>query len=388
MRADEWKGERADEWEGGSAVRCVVTGVAGFIGSHLAERLIAAGHAVVGIDAFTDYYGRPLKDANLQVLRDYHHDRFTLIEADLAQMAPEALAAALDGAEWILHQAAQAGVRSSWGESFAIYTACNITATQRLLEAARRIPTLKRIVYASSSSVYGDAPTLPVTEQAHTAPVSPYGVTKLAAEHLCRLYWRNFGVPTVTLRYFTVYGPRQRPDMAFHQFGRALLTGAPLVVYGDATQTRDCTHVSDVVAANLLAVQAPADAGEDVEGEVFNIAGGARVGLRGAIARMEELLGRRAVIEHRATARGDVRDTYADITRAQRVLGYAPTMRLREGLASELAYLEALYSSPAPALTPRLASSSAAVRPAVPAAAHTGTSAQPSRPERRPPGSG
>lgn len=369
-------------------MRCVVTGVAGFIGSHLAERLITAGHEVVGIEAFTDYYSRPLKEANLQVLRDYHHDRFTLIEADLAHMAPEALAAALDGAEWIYHQAAQAGVRTSWGESFAIYTACNITATQRLLEAARHISTLKRLVYASSSSVYGDAPTLPVTEQSPTAPVSPYGVTKLAGEHLCRLYWRNFGVPTVALRYFTVYGPRQRPDMAFHQFGRALLTGTPLVVYGDAAQTRDCTHVSDVVAANLLAAQAPADAGEGVDGEVFNIAGGGRVGLRGVIAQMEELLGRRAVIEHRASAQGDVRDTYGDITRAQRALGYAPTMRLHEGLASELAYLETLYSPPVPALMPGLASSSAAATPAVPAAAHTDMSPQSSRPGRRPPGSG
>lgn len=315
-------------------MRCVVTGVAGFVGSHLAERLIAEGHDVVGVDSFTDYYARPLKEANLQALRD--HDRFTLLDGDLATMA---LQPVLDGAEWIFHQAAQAGVRASWGQSFDIYTTSNITATQRLLEAVIGAPSLKRFVYASSSSVYGDADTLPVTEQTLTRPVSPYGVTKLAAEHLCRLYWKSYHVPTVSLRYFTVYGPRQRPDMAFHKFGRALLSGEPIVVFGDATQTRDFTHVSDIVDANIRAARAAG-----VEGEVFNVAGGSRVVLRAVITQMEELLGRQAQIVYHDPARGDVRDTCGDITLASTLLGYAPRMGLREGIASELAYLEALYS--------------------------------------------
>jgi len=240
-------------------MRCLVTGVAGFIGSHLAERLLADGHEVVGVDSFTDYYPRAFKEANLQGLRDA--PGFELLTSDLTILPLDAV---LDGVDWIFHQAAQAGVRASWGQQFDIYTSCNITATQRLLEAAVHARNLKRFVYASSSSVYGDAETLPVTVQALTRPVSPYGVSKLAAEHLCTLYWKSYRVPTVSLRYFTVYGPRQRPDMAFHKFGRALLTNAPMDIYGDAGQTRDFTYVSDIVEANIRAAQA-----ESVTGLVF-----------------------------------------------------------------------------------------------------------------------
>jgi nucleoside-diphosphate-sugar epimerase len=322
-------------------MRCLVTGVAGFIGSHLAERLLEDGHEVLGVDAFTSYYPRSFKEANLRALRDSR--RFTFLEADLAttEMAP-----LLDGRDWVFHSAAQAGVRASWGQSFEIYTACNITATQRLLEAAVRAPRLQRLVYASSSSIYGDAPELPVTEETLPKPVSPYGVTKLAAEHLCTLYWHNFQVPVVSLRYFTVYGPRHRPDMSFHIFGKALLEGGEIVVFGDGRQTRDFTYIADVVEANMCAARTPG-----VEGRVFNIAGGSRVSLREAIETLEDLSGRAARLRHVAVALGDVRDTYADTSLAQRLLGYAPRVGLREGLAAELAHLETLYTRVAERVT-------------------------------------
>ena len=324
-------------------MRCLVTGVAGFVGSHLAERLLAEGHEVLGVDAFIPYYPRELKEANLRGLRD--DARFTFVEADLATTN---LAPLVEGRDWIFHQAAQAGVRASWGKSFEIYTACNITATQRLLEEAARSSQLKRLVYASSSSVYGDTTALPVTEETLPRPVSPYGVTKLAAEHLCTLYWQNHRVPVVSLRYFTVYGPRHRPDMSFHIFGKALIEGDEIVVFGDGRQTRDFTYIADIVSANLRAASAPG-----VEGGVFNIAGGSRVSLRDAIATLEELSGRSARLRHIDVALGDVRDTYADTSRAQQLLGYTPRVTLREGLARELAYLETLYTRIAePALYP------------------------------------
>ncbi len=315
-------------------MRCLVTGAAGFIGSHLAERLIADGHDVLGVDAFIDYYPRALKEANLEGLRREPH--FQFLEGDLNEMDLPSL---LEGCEWVFHQAAQAGVRASWGQSFAVYTACNISATQRLLEAAKVTPGLRRFVYASSSSVYGNVATLPVTEETLTRPVSPYGVTKLAAEHLCMLYHANYGVPAVALRYFTVYGPRHRPDMSFHRFGKAMLTGEPITIYGDGSQTRDFTYVADVVEANVRAAGAP-----DIEGFAFNIAGGSRVLLRDVLAMLEELCECRADIRYTDTAPGDVRDTNGDTTRASALLGYTPQVTLREGLAAEVAYLRQLYA--------------------------------------------
>src|ERR671932_1375404 len=205
--------------KGGSKMRSIVTGVAGFVGSHLAEELLHQGHHVVGIDCFTPYYDAQLKRSNLAHLRRSPH--FTFIEADLADADLEALGA---GAEYIFHQAAQAGVRASWGLSFAEYTRHNVLATQRLLEAARTIVGLRKFVYASSSSIYGNVP-LPMVETVRPQPVSPYGVTKLAAEHLCLLYHHSYAIPTIALRYFTVYGPRQRPDMGFHRFIDAMRAG-------------------------------------------------------------------------------------------------------------------------------------------------------------------
>ncbi len=314
-------------------MKCLVTGVAGFIGSHLAERLLNDGHNVLGIDAFTDNYARAFKQNNLQTLQK--QAPFTFLEADLNQTDLDAL---LSDVAWVFHQAGQAGVRASWGQDFALYIAANISATQRLLEAATRAPSVQRFVNASSSSIYGNAPNLPVTEETLPQPVSPYGVTKLAAEHLCSLYWHNYRVPTVTLRYFTVYGPRQRPDMAFHKFLKAMLHDANFTVYDDGYQTRDFTYVADIVEANIQAAQAP-----DAVGQVFNIAGGSRVQLREVIQTMEALTGKPARIHYEPPARGDVRDTFADTSRARRILGYAPQVSLQEGLAAEVAFLRKLY---------------------------------------------
>ncbi|MGE5619866.1 MAG: NAD-dependent epimerase/dehydratase family protein [Sphingomonadaceae bacterium] len=305
----------------------MVTGCAGFIGSHLSEALVAQGHEVVGIDCFTDYYPRAAKEANLAALLDSPH--FTFIEADLLEYD---LGRLLEGTDCVYHQAAQAGVRASWGQNFAIYTQNNVLATQRLLEAAKDRP-LRRFVYASSSSIYGDARQLPVTEETLPQPVSPYGVSKLAAEHLCRLYRVNFGVPTVSLRYFTVYGPRQRPDMGFHRFLRALLTDGEITLYGDGEQTRDFTFVSDAVAANLACLDA------EVSGEVFNIGGGSRVSINRVLAILEAISGKKPRVRRIGKQKGDVRDTFADTSRAREALGFRPSVSIEEGLRRELEWL-------------------------------------------------
>lgn len=316
---------------------CLVTGVAGFIGSHLSERLLADGHNVCGIDAFIDYYPRFTKERNLAGLRA--SNRFRFVEGDLLTVhLPELL----EGVDWVFHQAAQAGVRASWGQDFARYVDCNVLATQRLLEAvllqSRRSHPVKRVVYASSSSVYGEAVALPLSEETIPLPVSPYGVTKLAAEHLCVLYQRNFQVPTVSLRYFTVYGPRQRPDMGFHRFCKAVIERRPLSIYGDGHQTRDFTYVSDIVEANIRAAQAPG-----VEGEVMNIAGGSHVSLHDVLHLLQDVSGSPLHIEFNEKQHGDVAHTCADTSKAQRLLGYRPRVALREGLAHEFASLLPLY---------------------------------------------
>lgn len=309
---------------------CLVTGVAGFIGSHLAERLVRDGRRVVGLDCFTDYYARSAKERNLAWLRT--QPGFSFLELDLCTVDLQRVLAQ-EGIEVVFHQAAQAGVRASWGREFATYTQNNVLATQRLLEAARDHG-VRRFVYASSSSVYGDAPELPMRETSRPQPLSPYGVTKLAAEHLCMLYHANFGLPTVSLRYFTVYGPRQRPDMGFHRFIRALLRGQPLPIYGNGEQTRDFTYVDDIVAANLLAMRA------DVAGVVLNIGGGSRVTLNHVLELLAEILQLPLQIDRQGAQHGDVRHTWADTSAAQRLLGYAPKCNLAAGLAAEAEWLK------------------------------------------------
>jgi len=313
----------------------IVTGVAGFIGSNLAEALLLRGDRVIGIDHFNDYYDPRLKRRNVEGL--LAHEQFQLLEVDLRAIDWAPL---LAEADVVYHQAAQAGVRASWGSGFQDYTDRNITATQLLLEAAKQAPNLKRLVYASTSSIYGDAETFPTSELVSPKPVSPYGITKLAAEQLGRLYCNNFGVPFVALRYFTVYGPRQRPDMAFHKFFKAAITREPIPIYGDGQQTRDFTYVSDAVAANLAAAEVPA-----AIGEIFNIGGGSRVVLTEVLDAMDAIVGYPIARNHQDRAIGDARHTSADVTKARQILGYQPAVSLQEGLEREWEWIQALYAN-------------------------------------------
>ncbi len=310
-------------------MKALVTGGAGFIGSHLSERLLAQGARVRAIDAFTDFYPRPLKERNLEQL--HGRDGYEFVEGDLRELDLPKL---LDGITHVFHLAAQAGVRRSWGAEFQVYTGLNIDSTQRLLEACVGTP-IERLVYASSSSVYGDDVAIPMVETAVPQPVSPYGVTKLAAEQLCYLYYFNYKVPAVSLRYFTVYGPRQRPDMGFNRFFTAILDGKPLVQFGDGLQTRDFTFVAD-------AAKATADAAvRGVPGRVYNIGGGSRVSLREVFDLLARVSGRQVTIDHHPPQKGDMRDTYADTTRARADLGFAPSVTLEEGLRAMWQWMEA-----------------------------------------------
>lgn len=306
----------------------VVTGAAGFIGSHVCEALVAAGHDVVGIDCFTDYYDPAQKRANLSALTG--NSRFRLIEDNLTGID---LAGVLNGTAVVFHLAAQAGVRASWGREFEHYIEHNVRATQHLCEAMKG--TGIRLVYSSSSSVYGQTAELPMQEDHPTRPVSPYGVTKLAGEALCLLYGENYGLPVVCLRYFTVYGPRQRPDMAFHRFLRAVQAGDPIDVYGSGEQTRDFTFISDAVVANLAA------AGYTGQESVFNIGGGSRVSLNAVIDLIGTTLDRTPDVRYREPQKGDVMHTFADISLAARELGYAPKVGIEEGIRREAEWLDA-----------------------------------------------
>jgi nucleoside-diphosphate-sugar epimerase len=315
-------------------MKALVTGAAGFIGSHLSERLLDHGAEVTALDCFTDYYPRALKEANIARVRSRPGYRF--VESSIADADLPAL---LDGKTHVFHLAAQAGVRKSWGREFQVYTSLNVDATQILLESCVGRP-LERVVYASSSSVYGDVAPIPMREDAYLQPVSPYGVTKLAAEHLCHLYYANYGVPAVSLRYFTVYGPRQRPDMAFNKFIRAALGGQPIAMYGDGKQTRDFTYVADAVAATMAA----GDRGRP--GAVYNIGGGSRVSMLEILNLLRRLTGRTLDVRQEPAQKGDMRDTFADTTRAQADLGFAPTHTLESGLSAECDWMARLMAVP------------------------------------------
>jgi len=309
-------------------MKALVTGAAGFIGSTLSERLVADGADVVGLDCFTDYYARPIKERNLDGLRK--GPRFTFVESTIQNAD---LRGILAGCTHVFHLAAQAGVRKSWGTDFAVYTVNNVDATQVLLEAIAGAAHIERIVYASSSSVYGDLVAMPMREDALPQPVSPYGVTKLAAEQLCYLYYTNHRVPAVSLRYFTVYGPRQRPDMGFHRFLRAALRQEPMSLFGDGEQTRDFTYVHDAVGATIAA------ATRGVPGRVYNIGGGSRVSMNQVLEMIGRVTGRQLNITRDEAQKGDMRHTYADTTLARQDLGFSPRVGLEEGLTAEFQWL-------------------------------------------------
>lgn len=313
-------------------MKVLVTGAAGFIGSRLSRRLLDEGAAVCGVDSLTDYYPLWIKRRNLDPL--LADRRFTFVEADLNDLP---LGRRLRGVDTVYHLAAQAGVRASWGRSFAAYLRNNISATQRLLEAAKNAPP-RKIVYASSSSVYGLTPDLPMTETSPLLPISPYGVTKLAAEQLGFLYHKNCGLPVVSLRFFTVYGPGQRPDMAFHKFFKAILEGREIPVFGDGSQTRDFTYVDDIVEALVAAGRSGPD------GEVFNVGGGHRERLSALFAIFEKITGRTVKTRRMEKQKGDAPHTFAAIDKARRGLGFAPRVDLEAGLEREWAYICDLYT--------------------------------------------
>jgi UDP-glucose 4-epimerase len=309
-------------------MKCIVTGATGFIGSSLCERLLNQGFDVIGIDSFVDYYPRALKERNITNLKK--SQKFIFIEGNLLNLN---LSTIISNDDCIFHQAAQAGVRSSWGRDFYIYTENNIMATQQLLEVCKG-KSIAKLIFASSSSIYGDCRDMPMKEVSIPSPVSPYGVSKLASEQLCYLYWKNYNVPVVSLRYFTVYGPRQRPDMAFNKFITALLKDKEIIMYGDGEQTRDFTYIDDIVTANILVM----NKGQD--GNVYNIGGGSRVSLNVVIEVLAKISGRIPKIKQLETQKGDMRHTCADITKAEQELGYKPNVRLEYGLEKEYLWIK------------------------------------------------
>ena len=325
--------------------RVVVTGAAGFIGSHLCERLLSDGHEVVGIDSFGDYYERARKERNLRQARASR--AFTLEEADLVDADLRAL---LEGAIAVFHLAGQPGVRPSWGPHFDRYVHDNIVATQRVLEALRETD-VQRFIFASSSSVYGDAEMFPTKETSLPRPVSPYGMTKLAAEHLTFVYMRNFGLPVTAVRYFTVFGPRQRPDMAFFRFMEALAEKEPIEILGDGEQTREFTYITDAVDGTVKAASA------DVAGHVINLGGGSRVTVNRVVDTLEDISGIKAVRIHLPDAPGDPRHTGASINLARERLGWEPRVSLREGLSQQWDWFQESGRATRPARSSRPAPS-------------------------------
>jgi UDP-glucose 4-epimerase len=313
-------------------MKCLVTGAAGFVGSSISDRLISRGDTVIGVDCFLDYYPRWVKEENLKGARS--HKNFEFIEGDLLNLDIQKL---LQRVDVVFHQAGQAGVRASWGEYFKTYTDNNILATQRLLEGARALKNPPKIVYASSSSVYGDAESYPTHERMVPAPVSPYGVTKLAAEHLVSLYASQFGLNTVSLRYFTVFGPRQRPDMAFTRFCYKALNKIEIPIFGDGSQSRDFTFISDIVEANLLAAE------HGGNGRVFNIGGGTNATVNDVLTILRKLTGELQV-RYSEKMVGEAKKTAADTTAARRDLQFSPKVSLEQGIEAQVNWMKEILA--------------------------------------------
>ena len=309
----------------------LVTGCAGFIGSHLCEALLTRQEPVIGVDCLTDYYDPSWKRKNLSACLS--HAKFQWIHGDLNRLDLPPL---LESVDCVFHLAAQPGVRGSWGRSFDLYLQNNVLATQRLLEAVKEVRRDLKVVFSSSSSIYGNPDLLPTPETALPRPYSPYGTTKLAAEQLCMLYHANYHIPAVALRYFTVYGPRQRPDMAFYLFFAAIRAGRPIRLLGDGSQTRDFTYVQDIVAANLAA------ANNAVEGEVINIGGGARRSMKEVIGLFAQITGKEPAVEYLPVHQGDVKDTWADISKLKQLLQISPQTSLEVGLQHQWEWQQAL----------------------------------------------
>lgn len=312
-------------------MKAIVTGSAGFIGSHLCEELLSCGYDVTGVDSFLDYYPRTIKESNMKNFQD--HPRFRFVEKNILEVDWNK---ELSDTDVVFHLAAQAGVRASWSKNFVVYTKNNIEATQLLLEESKKNK-LKKFVYASTSSVYGDTDQIPMREGTVLKPVSPYGVTKLAAEDLCYLYWKNFGIPCVPLRYFTVYGPRQRPDMAFYRFILAGLEKRTITVFEDGNQTRDFTFIRDIVRGTILASE------KGTDGQVYNLGGGSRITVNEVLKILSEIMGTRLDVIFAEKQSGDMRHTFASIELAKRELGYDPSISLREGLTAEYSWLKDLF---------------------------------------------
>lgn len=314
-------------------MNCLVTGAAGFIGSHLCRRLLKEDYRVLGVDSFSDFYPRWIKEKNIESLRK--EKNFEFIEKDLNDLDLKDM---LINIEYIFHLAAQAGVRASWGENFSVYSQNNIEVTQKLLEASRD-SRIKKFIYASSSSVYGFCPELPMAETSPLYPFSPYGVTKLAAEHLCLLYSKNYGVPTISLRFFTVYGPGQRPDMAFHVFLKSIAGDKEISIFGDGGQTRDFTYIDDIVEATHASME------KGKVGEIYNIGGGSRTKLEDTFPILEEICGKKIKVKNQDIQKGDVPHTFARIEKAGKDLDYSPQTRLLDGLKEEWTWIQKLYHS-------------------------------------------
>ncbi|MDI6785466.1 MAG: NAD-dependent epimerase/dehydratase family protein [bacterium] len=310
-------------------MNCLVTGAAGFIGSNICQKLLSLGHQVIGIDSFLDYYPRKIKEANIYKILS--HENFRFIEADINYLYLDNI---FDGVNYIFHLAAQAGVRDSWGKDFSIYINSNIHVTQKLLEHCLHIKSLKKFIYASSSSIYGDTNIFPITEEAKMQPTSPYGASKLLGENLCYLYWKSYNLPVISLRFFTVFGPKQRPDMAFHKFIKAALNDQEIVIYGDGEQTRDFTYIDDIVDANMLSMES------DINGEAFNIGGGARISLIKTIHLLQEIIGKEIKIKYVEKQRGDMLHTYANLTKAKSLLKYNPCVPIKNGLEKEVDWIK------------------------------------------------
>ena len=308
-------------------MKVIVTGAAGFIGSTLSEKLIKQGFYVIGIDSLNSNYPIKLKKNNLTAL--LNNKNFEFINKNITSIE---FGNKYSDIEAVFHQAATAGVRSSWGTNFKEYTENNILATQHLLESFKSSK-LKKFIFASSSSVYGNSDEMPLTISTLTKPVSPYGVTKLAAENLINSYYENYGLPTVSLRYFTVYGPRQRPDMAFHIFLRSAITNNKIDIYGNGEQIRDFTYIDDVVNANMLSLEF------GVSGNIYNIGGGSNISINETLRLIESITNKSLKISYKDTQKGDVRQTQADISESKIQLKYEPGYDIMTGLENEYEWI-------------------------------------------------